>query len=60
MCLNFIWKNIIKGKDVVALAFNSSTWEAATGGALSSRSAWSTEQVLGQPGLHSETLSQKA
>ena len=26
---------------------------------LSSRPAWSTEKVPGQPGLHSETLSQK-
>jgi hypothetical protein len=28
---------------VVALAFNPSTWEAETGGFLSSRPAWSTE-----------------
>ena len=32
-------------------------WEAEAGGFLSSRLAWSTEWVPGQPGLHSETLS---
>jgi hypothetical protein len=41
---------------VVAYAFNPSTWEAEAGGFLSSRSAWSTEWVPGQPGLHRETL----
>ena len=40
-------------------AFNPSSWEAEAGGSLSSRPAWSTEQVPGQPGLHRETLSQK-
>jgi hypothetical protein len=40
-------------------AFNPSTWEAEAGGFLSSRPAWSTECVPGQPGLHRETLSQK-
>jgi hypothetical protein len=44
---------------VVAHAFNPSTWEAEVGEFLSSRSAWSTEWVPGQPGLHRETLSQK-
>jgi hypothetical protein len=44
---------------VVAHAFNPSTWEAEAGGFLSSRPAWSTEQVPGQPGLHRETLSRK-
>jgi hypothetical protein len=44
---------------VVAHAFNPSTREAEVGGFLSSRPAWSTELVLGQPGLHRETLSQK-
>jgi hypothetical protein len=39
---------------VVAHFFNPCTWEAETGGFLSSRPAWST----GQPGLHRETLSQ--
>jgi hypothetical protein len=43
---------------VVAHAFNPSTWEAEAGGFLSSRLAWSTEWVPGQPGLHRETLSQ--
>jgi hypothetical protein len=44
---------------VVAHAFNPSTWEAEAVGFLSSRPAWSTEQVPGQPGLHRETLSRK-
>jgi hypothetical protein len=44
---------------VVVHAFNPSTWEAEAGGFLSSRPAWSTERVPGQPGLHRETLSQK-
>ena len=44
---------------VVACAFNPSTWDAETGRFLSSRSAWSTEWVPGQPGLYRETLSQK-
>jgi hypothetical protein len=44
---------------VVVLAFNPSTWEADTGGFLSSRPAWSTECVPGQQGLYRETLSQK-
>ena len=37
---------------VVAHTFNPSTGEAEAGGSLSSRPAWSTEQVPGQPGLH--------
>ena len=41
---------------MVAHAFNPSTWEAEAGGFLSSRPAWSTEWVPGQPGLHRETL----
>jgi hypothetical protein len=44
---------------VVAHAFNPSTWEAEAGEFLSSRPAWSTEWVPGQPGLHRETLSRK-
>jgi hypothetical protein len=44
---------------VVAHAFNPSTWEAEAGGFLSSRPAWSTEWVPGQPELHRETLSRK-
>jgi hypothetical protein len=35
---------------VVAHVFNPSTREAETGGFLSSRPAWSTELVPGQPG----------
>jgi hypothetical protein len=42
---------------VVAHAFNPSTWEAEAGGFLSSRTAWSTKCVPGQPGLYRETLS---
>jgi hypothetical protein len=41
---------------VVAHAFNPSTWEAEVGQFLSSRSAWSTEFVPGQPGLYRETV----
>jgi hypothetical protein len=44
---------------VVAHAFNPSTREAEAGGFLSSRPAWSTKGVPGQPGLHRETLSLK-
>jgi hypothetical protein len=44
---------------VVAHAFNPSTWEAEASGFLSSRPAWSTEWVPGQPELHGKTLSQK-
>jgi hypothetical protein len=44
---------------VVAHAFNPSTREAEAGGFLSSRPAWSTEWIPGQPGLHRETLSRK-
>jgi hypothetical protein len=44
----------------VANTFNPSTWEAEAGRFLSSRPASSTECVQGQPGLHSETVSQKS
>jgi hypothetical protein len=44
---------------VVAHAFNPSTREAEAGGSLSSRPAWSTKWVPGQPGLHRETLSRE-
>jgi hypothetical protein len=44
---------------VVVHTFNPSTREAEAGGFLSSRSAWSTKWVPGQPGLYRETLSQK-
>jgi hypothetical protein len=37
--------------------FNPSTQEAEAGGFLSSRPAWSTKWVPGQPGLYRETLS---
>lgn len=43
----------------MAHSFNLSTQGAeAKWISLNSRQAWSTQQVLGQPGLHSETLSQ--
>jgi hypothetical protein len=41
---------------VVVHAFNPSILEAEAGGFLSSRPAWSTKWVPGQPGLHRETL----
>ena len=45
---------------VVVHAFNPSAQEAQTGGSVSFRPDWSTEQVLGQvPKLHREILSQK-
>jgi hypothetical protein len=47
------------GPGVVAHDFNPSTWESEAGGFLSSRPAWSTKWVPGQPGLYRETLSQK-
>jgi hypothetical protein len=47
----------LKSLAVVAHAFNPSTWEAEAGGFLSSRPAWSTKWVPGQPELHRETLS---
>jgi hypothetical protein len=39
-------------RSVVAHTFNPSTWEAEVGGSLSSRPAWSTKWIPGQPGLH--------
>jgi hypothetical protein len=42
---------------VVAHSFNPSNWEAEAGRFLSSRPAWSTKWVPGQPGLYRETLS---
>jgi hypothetical protein len=44
---------------MVLHAFNPSTREAEAGRFLSSRPAWSTEWVPGQPGLHRENLSRK-
>jgi hypothetical protein len=40
-------------------AFNPSTRDAKAGRFLSSRPAWSTARVPGQPGIYRETLSQK-
>jgi hypothetical protein len=44
---------------VVGHAFNPSMWEAEAGEFLNLRPAWSTERVLGQPGLYRETLTRK-
>jgi hypothetical protein len=44
---------------VVSHAFDPRTQKAEAGGFLSSRPAWSTKWVSGQPGLYRETLSQK-
>ena len=44
---------------VVVHAFNPSTQEAEAGRFLSSRPAWSTKWVPGQPELYRETLSRK-
>jgi hypothetical protein len=46
-------------QEVVAHAFNPSTWEAEAGGFLSSRPSWTTEWVPVEPGLYWETLSRK-
>jgi hypothetical protein len=43
----------------VGHTFNPSTQETEAGGSLSSRLAWSTEHILGQPELQRETLFQK-
>jgi hypothetical protein len=52
-------KNSQPSLALVEHTFNSSTWEAVAGKFLSSRPAWSTECVSGQPELYRETLSQK-
>jgi hypothetical protein len=59
MYMRFIWGNKERSwsRAVVTHAFNPSTWEAEAGRVLSSRLAWSTEWVPGQPGLCRETLS---
>jgi hypothetical protein len=44
---------------MVVHGFNPSTQEAEAGRFLSSRPAWSTKWVPGQPGLYRETLSRK-
>jgi hypothetical protein len=41
---------------VMEQAFNPSTWEAEAGGFLSSRPAWSTKWVPGQPGLQRNSV----
>jgi hypothetical protein len=44
---------------VVVHAFNLSTGEEESGRSLSSRPAWSKDQILGQLGVHRESLSRK-
>jgi hypothetical protein len=44
---------------VVAHAFNPTTQEAEAGRSLSLRTAWSTEGIPGQPGIHRKVLSLK-
>lgn len=44
---------------VVVIPISSSTREAGRWISVSSRSAWSSELILGQPGLHVESLSWK-
>jgi hypothetical protein len=43
----------------IVYTFNSSMWEAEAEGSLSSRSAWSTHQVLRQPKLHTDPVLRK-
>jgi hypothetical protein len=52
-------KNLNSQQGVVAHTFNPNTWEAEAGRFLSSRLAWSTKRVPGQPGLYRENLSKK-
>jgi hypothetical protein len=44
---------------VVARAFNPSIWKTESGRSLSSRIAWSTKQVLGQPELQRNPVLEK-
>jgi hypothetical protein len=52
-------KRVLVEPGMVAHAFNPRTREAETGRFLSSRPAWSTKWVPGQPGLYRETLTRK-
>jgi hypothetical protein len=52
------WRPKEEFKSMLGAAFNPSTRETEAGGYESSRTAWSTERVPGQPGLYRETLSQ--
>ena len=56
-------KNLTKNGNIcrvlVVHSFNPSTWEADVGRFLSTRPAWSTEWVPGQPGAYREFLSRK-
>jgi hypothetical protein len=53
-------KRVVGSRAMVAHIFNPSTREAEAGRFLSSRPAWSTKWVPGQPGLHREILSARA
>jgi len=46
-----LWDKSVKSAVMVVYTFNTSTWETEAGGSLSSRPAWSTEWVPGQPKL---------
>ena len=55
----FVKNTSFRAWQLLVHTFNPSTWEAEACRFLSSRPAWSTEWVPGQPGLQRETLSWK-
>jgi hypothetical protein len=55
--MSFFYKKVNQG--IVAYAFNSSTWETEASGSLSSRSAWTAEQVPEQSRLQQRNLASK-
>ena len=59
LALFYSIKIFIPCRPMVVPAFNPSILEAVAGRFLSSRPAWSTDWVPGQPELNRETLSQK-
>jgi hypothetical protein len=62
LCINtpaHFYKNKVSLVVVMVHTFNPSTWKTKARRSLILRPAWSIEQVLGQPVLHMETLSQK-
>jgi hypothetical protein len=56
---NFVFYKTTFSQVVVVHAFNPSTWKAEAGGFLSSRPAWSTKWVPGQPGLQRNPILKK-